>query len=841
MVERAIEVVPQLHLAVVWVRRKQYSDDISTDNLSCMEIRTYITGLNPVFDNHHACDVNNARKVNLMNKKSSFCENICDFRISAENPNAHYAQLFRLSVRYEICLESMHNSNEVYTVEFFLQSNNNREDGSFLYMLSRIMKRVLKSIKLSPGGQLGHESINYTKKRKNQLLEEINMLEVIEGYNEQFSLMDFTKYLQKTDPFFGEQKNEGEFFWRRNSFQPHGATSYSSVEDKITYFMSQIIHEESYSLVQFWAPKFEENRCCITTLDQPFAVGCLEKGLASFRKQSMEHVYYVDEGAKDEQVGPPGRVYRSGSPEFTPDLRLYSITEFPLKNHAARCRLREYVVLPIIHEQEDCVGVLEFVGFSDLSFENIQKELEAANLSVSFQASHRQTNISDSRQWALREIEETLRYVKVPQLHMVQVWATCTRCPSEKDISLNCMKLTAFMQESYDKLASEEHIYSKMLEFSHIHTKKGITEMVLASENKSCFFRNSCHFSIVEQPLAHLMLNERTGSCFAICLQSRHTGNLVYVLEFFLNQGPGKYGHIVYFLNFLLPILEEYLESFTIASGQQLGDELAIEVPVFPGEDELILSEINGRQNKFKFVPYSVREHQHSVASTSHAEHLISSVAANSKKGKKMEKTRRSKLTFEDLKPHFGKNFDYAVANLPGSKSTIKRAWEDVKCEIMCNGVSESTAKRGKCKLMCKEFNIRWPNTENKKNDFYSFLSKKGIGSEHFRKNLGSNKQNLLQASAEIVQPEADTMIVKAKYDDDTKRFKLGLPLGMEKLVEEVANRLELEIGSFKLKYLDEENEEIWLTRDSDLLDCPKYPTASGESFIKLFVRLSRK
>ncbi|KAL7150096.1 hypothetical protein ABFS83_05G085800 [Erythranthe nasuta] len=854
MVERAMDVVPQLHLAVVWVSRKQCSEDISTDNLSCMEISNYITYSNTSFDYSHEYRFNNVRKVNLMNKKSSFCGNICDFRMSAENPRAHFAQLLRLSVRYEICLESMQNSNEVYIVEFFLQSNKNREDGSFVYMLSRIMEMELKSIKLSPGGQLGdhqellvvdpphalrHESINYTQERKNQLLEEINMLEVIEGYYEQFSLMDFTKYLQKTDPFFGEQKIEGGYFWRINSFQPHGVTSYSSVEDKIKYFMSQIIHTESYSLVQFWAPKFEENRCCITTFDQPFSVGSLKKGLASFRKQSMEHVYYVDEGAKDEQVGPPGRVFRSRSSELTPDMRLYSTTEFPLKNHVAHCHLREYFVLPIFDllEREECVGVLEFVGFTYFSFGYIKKKLAAANLSVSFHASHMQTKISDSRKRrrALHEIQETIDVVlKIPQLHRAEVWATCTRCAFEKDNSLNCMELTRVMNGSY------EHIYSTMLKLSHIHTRKGITGMVLASKNKSCFFRNSCHFSIVEQPLAHYLQKERRGSCFAICLQSTHTGSLVYVLEFFLNQGPGKYGHIVSVLNFLLPILEEYLESFTIASGQQLGDELAIEVPVFPGEDELILSEIKGPQNKFKFVPYCVGEHQDSghqqrpiivvddtdsVTSTSQAEHLISSVAVNAKKikkGKKMKKTGRLNLTLEALKPHFGTKL------------------KDVAMEL---GVSISTIKRA-----CREYGIdRWPCNENHKKNPSLFEVERA--DKYPQKNICNNHQNLRQASTDqsssshlnVQTIKADTVIVKAKYDDDTIRFELDLPLGMEKLVEEVANRLELEMGSFKLKYLDEENEEISLTRDSDLLHCPKYPTASGESFIKLLVRLSRK
>lgn len=79
---------------------------------------------------------------------------------------------------------------------------------------------------------------------------------------------------------------------------------------------------------------------------------------------------------------------------------------------------------------------------------------------------------------------------------------------------------------------------------------------------------------------------------------------------------------------------------------------------------------------------------------------------------------------------------------------------------------------------------------------------------------------------------------MKVTYKEDTIKFKLCLSLGVTKLFEEVANGLNLKISTFKLKYLDEDNEEILLSRDVDFQYCPRIPTASGDTCIKLFVQL---
>lgn len=71
-------------------------------------------------------------------------------------------------------------------------------------------------------------------------------------------------------------------------------------------------------------------------------------------------MYVVDH---QEQLGSVGRAYRNKHPESTPDLRLYSANEYPMRDEAARCCLRGYLALPLfdLHTNE-CYGVIELVS-----------------------------------------------------------------------------------------------------------------------------------------------------------------------------------------------------------------------------------------------------------------------------------------------------------------------------------------------------------------------------------------------------------------------------------------------------------------------------------------------
>lgn len=88
-----------------------------------------------------------------------------------------------------------------------------------------------------------------------------------------------------------------------------------------------------------------------------------------------------------------------------------------------------------------------------------------------------------------------------------------------------------------------------------------------------------------------------------------------------------------------------------------------------------------------------------------------------------------------------------------------------------------------------------------------------------------------------VTQINADKVIVEVKDNEEFVRFELSEPLLLAKLTEEVATRLNLEMASFKLKYVDEEGDAILLTRDSDLDLCPMTRTATGQPRIRLLVQ----
>lgn len=78
---------------------------------------------------------------------------------------------------------------------------------------------------------------------------------------------------------------------------------------------------------------------------------------------------------------------------------------------------------------------------------------------------------------------------------------------------------------------------------------------------------------------------------------------------------------------------------------------------------------------------------------------------------------------------------------------------------------------------------------------------------------------------------------VKATYKSDTVRFKLLPSMGCLHLYEEVGKRFKLSIGTFQLKYMDDEEEWVLLTTDSDLHECIEVLESIASHSMKLQVR----
>ncbi|KAH6771661.1 hypothetical protein C2S51_010065 [Perilla frutescens var. frutescens] len=824
ILELAIKAVPRLSLAQVWVPCKQCAD------LCCMERSAFITAQDKIVNVYEhidsdlleyleACELHNLQ-VDL----NYFRQTVIDLSIS-RNPLAHYAKKARLSLCFAICLQSVNNSNgpNFVILEFLLQPKCGEDSfsDSSMHLLLRIIEIKLKSFKFVLTEHLPDELVGQS--RQPNAIECINnMLNVVN-----FSESNFKGYLETADicclrPSYKTSHKGWVFGWpaRKNLSEND---SNSLLTTKIVQFMKKIAVKfwtDNNWIVQFWEPKIVKDRCYLETSGQPYALGCLAEGLASFRKKCIEHHYFVDDEAKEEELGPPGRVFRNGHPEITPNLFLYSTKEFPIRNYAVQCFLQQYFALPVFDEHK-YVGVLEVIGFEYVDLKKIERALKAAKLCSThidfhpiFLSNKEAVKTINGRRKALIEVKKALELItKIPQLHMVNVWVPKGECFSSNS-NVSCMEL-ALSTKALWKFMPTNQVHC-----IHVQTRKGIVGMVLASENKSCFCRNLCEFSIVDQPLSHYDMSEkRDVCCFAICLESSHTRDLLYVIEFFLYQGPSTYENLLSFLNFLLPIMKRELKSFKIASGKQIGDEeLVVEVIEFSEANKPTSSEPDLQSNvfpvKFKSVQYSKKEYQNieepqlqSDSYATHREQCSSSASDNFKRSEKGKGKRKTSLHLsrEVLEPHFGKKLDDVAEELGVGKSTIKRACRDC-------GIS------------------RWPfNEKHARNpSLFERESDRDLQQDIRATNNRGSLRLLHTSPNENVQEEVEKVMIKVKYKEEKIRFELCLPIGVSRISEEVTRRLNLKRGSFKLKYVDEDNEEILITCDDDLQLCPKSKTATG-------------
>ncbi|XP_050227224.1 protein NLP7-like [Mercurialis annua] len=83
---------------------------------------------------------------------------------------------------------------------------------------------------------------------------------------------------------------------------------------------------------------------------------------------------------------------------------------------------------------------------------------------------------------------------------------------------------------------------------------------------------------------------------------------------------------------------------------------------------------------------------------------------------------------------------------------------------------------------------------------------------------------------------EMKSVTIKATYRDDIIRFRIALSCGIVELKEEVAKRLKLEVGTFDIKYLDDDHEWVLIACDADLQECIDISRSSGSNIIRLSV-----
>ncbi|XP_027174640.1 protein NLP6-like [Coffea eugenioides] len=552
-------------------------------------------------------------------KSACFCRDIRQLSIT-DYPLVPIARSYKYSACFAVCLQSPCPKNCIYVLEFFLHMNEKDEDEedprTLLNSLMETLKECLGiSFKIASGQELGQKlTVEVIKVSREDEFgsfvicsttviggEGMTKLQMapfsVEGLGpcELISSHSFNNYYHQWVFWSTCGNDEG------GCGKPHhlSATADGAVFTDDIKCCLQLVMETlipCHCLVQFWGLVKTRDKTYLTTRDQPFALhyghfnGGDAKKLCEYRKHCLEYLFPVDEDDDDHEIGPPGRVFRSGLPEFAWHVADYTIREYPQRDYAVG-RVKEYWALPIYHHptQHLPIGVLEIVSPSDFNelprrwvlekLQNLPWELNLTTTCVSLPA-----EVNSCQDGEIARIEQALNKVsEMCGLYDAESWTI-----------------------SGEILSSREGV-------DFIRKGQGVVGRAFSSKS-ACFCRDVRQLSITEYPMVPRARHLKRSACFAVCLQSPCPNKCIYVLEFFLpmyeevedeadygedededeadygedeDEDKVDYGDPRTLLHSLMETLKECLgSSFMIASGQELGQKLTVEVIKISSKDE---------------------------------------------------------------------------------------------------------------------------------------------------------------------------------------------------------------------------------------------------------------
>ncbi|KAK2991422.1 hypothetical protein RJ640_019068 [Escallonia rubra] len=331
-------------------------------------------------------------------------------------------------------------------------------------------------------------------------------------------------------------------------------------------------------MIQFWAPRRIESRSFLTVSHQPFVLGGVLKtheGLWSYRKYCESFECNVEEG-EGTSSGPPGRVFSRKLLESSPDVSRYSCNEFPLRDVAVNCGVKSMVTLPLLEPSScgRCIGVLEFVSLNHSHLYLFKLPLIVPELQN-----------SEGQLRAMDEIRKMFKKLKHShELYLAQFWAPCksSNAMASGDHmdgnSNSCHLICNYDLRMITDLNEKSIVFHEECTNQPLRRGHGIVWKTLRIQ-RPCFCSDIGKFSIIEYPLAHRAHECELTLSFAISVRSSYTGDLDYVLEFFLPKcRPIKYRDDKTLLGSILATMKRHLTSFKVSSGKELGKELTADI-----------------------------------------------------------------------------------------------------------------------------------------------------------------------------------------------------------------------------------------------------------------------
>ncbi|CAL5359371.1 unnamed protein product [Camellia sinensis] len=591
---------------------------------------------------------------------------------------------------------------------------------------------------------------------------------------------------------------------------------FSEFMEKIKSYIKDVIvfWPRTQFLAQFWKVIEIEGKRLLTTRHQPFGFDFIHEGLCRYRVMSLDFEFDLD-GVSDEHLGQLGRVFCHQQLESTPNVQYYSRNEYPQFYQAYSCNINQSVAFPLFESSTGCcIGVIEVVLTDDRTYRtwgsfNSNRVLSKREVQGLTSSKCMHSDGRKEKYETLEEIEIQMMLEVVCDTHclpLAQTWALCRLC-----------NVVFTNDRTYDR-ERQKFAFLDACAKHCLRKGQGVVGRVVLSQNL-VFCKDVTQFSITEYPLAHYARKYGLTGSFAICLRSSYIEDNVYMLEFFLppNYTEGRDPRIA--LVPLLTTMKQHCKSFKVASGEELGEELSIEVLDFSEDGKLCSYQIpqtartpNRIENGEEMVLLDLSNQQlpevnaldtgnNVVSNTKENNNAVTSVQQNS--SQRLQRKAGIPISLDDLQQHFGMKLKDVAQSLGVSRSTVKR--------------------------VCREYNITWwPSCKRSKDN--QLLSNKPVQGGVQEQILESSQppisdpphmQDMATASHTMPHFTAaqDTNIVtiKAKYGDDFIKFQLPVSSGMVEFQQQVAKRLNLQGGTYHVKYQDEDNDWILIACDEDL------------------------